>query len=81
MRAEAEEAKKQVGGNEWISKYIDLWGLAGWVVINDKYEDFARRDRNWFEEQLTTFKTNYEVNDQRKESKDWLKTIRKFRDT
>lgn len=78
----AEEAKEKVGGEEWIRKYIDLWGLAGWIVINDdekekKYEDFARRQLGWFEEQLATYKNVSEINEQNKNS-EWLIKIKDF---
>jgi hypothetical protein len=84
-RTAAAEEKEKVGGEEWIRKYIDLWGLAGWIVINDKidkdkkyYEGFARRNLGWFEEQLKTFKKDSELNEPNKKSFDWLEKIQVF---
>lgn len=81
-RGEANKAREQVGGNEWINKYIHLWGLAGWIVINDKYDEFSRRYiPDWFKDQLAAFETyllNIDINEGSRESKDWLKKIRDF---
>jgi hypothetical protein len=77
-RKVALEASTKVGGENWISKYIDLWGLAGWIVINGKYEEFATRSPDWLLGQLSAYKTDNKTNDANKRSKDWLKKIQSF---
>jgi hypothetical protein len=77
-RTVALEASTTRGGENWISKYIDLWGLAGWIVINGKYEEFATRSPDWLLGQLSAYKTDNKTNDANKRSKDWLKKIQSF---
>jgi hypothetical protein len=50
---EDEKAKN----NETIdsNKIIDIWRLASWVIKSNEYEDFSRREPNWFEINLNTF--------------------------
>jgi hypothetical protein len=51
--------------------------VAGSVVLNGQYEDFAaREDNNWFKKQLTDFEK--EVNKVTEHSKGWPKDISKF---
>jgi hypothetical protein len=79
--AEADELQKQADAaknraDEYLqdNNLLYLWGVAGSVVLNGQYESFAaRKDNNWFKEQLTDFKKKVT-----KDSKDWPKDIYKF---
>jgi hypothetical protein len=73
----AREAKEQIGTDErkQVGKYVDLWELSGWVVINSHYEDFAERGDDWFEAQLALFRKEGEANER---GKNWQKEIENF---
>jgi hypothetical protein len=57
------EWRDELCNKEQIDKYLEnenllyLWGVAGSVVLENRYESFAEReDNNWFVDQVTKFK-------------------------
>lgn len=76
MKQKANQAWEQlgIGGQIQVNTIISLWKLAGCVVFNERYKDFAARDPNWFKEQTT----NIEQACADERSQAWLQTVEKF---
>jgi hypothetical protein len=67
---QADEERRKAGDDELQdTNFIALWMLAGLMVTDEQYKDFAKRDTTWFTRQLATLKDNPKVKDA---TKGWL---------
>lgn len=80
----ADSLKDQVASREQnlIDEYVRLWEIAGWVVINDYYEDFAREPVNRFErKQIDIFKRRQKATKFGDRDKQWQEQLGELRGT